>query len=153
MIYILLFSLLLSLTSFGVLTISLSTTYAIKHSPLSTLIWIAFFSGLFLDLFSSNTIVGTNGTIALISALLARRFERYFFKDSILSFAFTAFLFSTFYTLLGSSALSLYNQPLDISAQSGITEFLLSPLFDTIFSTICYTIIVGVKKWMPTQTA
>ena len=153
MVYITLICALLSLAPLQILTITFSCTYAIKRTSLSTLIWVAFFSGLAIDLFASHTLIGTATLITLTASLIVKRLNRYFFFDSILSFGVSAFFFSLIYTALTFIALKFYNQPLTLTFQVGVSEFIVSPFLDALFATACYAIIQGVKKWMPTQAA
>ncbi|NGX47606.1 MAG: hypothetical protein K1000chlam3_00985 [Chlamydiae bacterium] len=97
----------------------------LQRLPLQKSLWIASFCGLALDLLSTATRFGLYSLLTVACALLAYRFKRWFFEESLFSIPLYTALISSIFVLL--QWVVLIRAPLWL------------PLFDALYAFLWFT--------------
>ncbi len=103
-------------------------------------LWIAAFSGLTLDLLSSNFRFGLYGTAFFLTVLTIFKLKNLFFEERPHALALFSALVALIFTLIESSLLSFFGHPPPFTSKTLSCDLLLMPLLDGVLSFLWFSI-------------
>jgi len=107
---------------------------ACYQKPLGSCLWLAFFCGLLLDLFSSGTRFGLHALNFCVTILVLYPQRRNFFADSLSTLPIMTFGFSLFSTLLMASLLYFLESRNVFSWSWIFSDLIFMPILDAFYS-------------------
>ncbi|MCF7806879.1 MAG: rod shape-determining protein MreD [Simkaniaceae bacterium] len=120
--------------AYSVLPLVFFMCWSIKTFALPRCLWIAFLSGLMIDLFSSHLWIGSHALLFVLTTIVIKQIQSYFHDDHMASFAFLSFLFSLCFTLMSYAFYFILGQKTSPLFSSLFSELLLSPFIDASFA-------------------
>lgn len=106
-----------------------------QRKTLHTSLWLAFMSGIFLDLFTTETRFGFYVLISIFCTLICHRFRHFFFAERLLSLPLYSGLISLLFSLL-----NIIFHPSFFSIKTFFGSILLSPISNIIYSLVWFTL-------------
>jgi len=101
-------------------------------------IWIAFGSGIIMDLITSQSRLGLFTINFLLTTFCLYRQKRHFFEDHLFTLSLFTFFISALSTFIQFILLSMFDHPPKCSIRFICTEFMLMPLFDALYAWIWF---------------
>jgi len=138
-----------------IITPILALAWGIKKLQTPQLLCLAFFLGLFFDLFSSSLPVGSHPLIFILCVLIIKQFHHYFYDDKLITITLLSLAFSLFTNLFTIIVHSLNSQIFQINLIFVLSEIIIPSLFDTAFcivSTLAFKAIQPLFKWITKRT-
>ncbi len=103
-------------------------------------LWLSFFAGLILDLFSSQFPFGVLAFIHTLTTLLLYNQRKHFFEDKVIAFSLYTALVSSFLSLLLILSSPFLGKQVPITIPLLISDLLLMPFSDAIYALLGFTL-------------
>ena len=116
------------------------------NSSFITALWLSFFSGFFLDIFSSN-IFGLHALSYTITAFFLYR-RRKFFKNKKINIAVFTFFISVTFTAIKVFLLFIFENGIRMSYLFFITDFLIMPFLDSCYAFLFFYLSFQLLEFM-----
>ena len=109
--------------------------------PLNSALVTALFVGFLVDLLSAHSRFGLYSTNYVITTYFLYGLKKNFFEDNLSTLPFMTFFFSFFSSILQYFLIILLgNQPIPFSLSFALVDFLMMPIFDSLFALIIFTV-------------
>jgi rod shape-determining protein MreD len=113
---------------------------AYYKKPLISCLWMAFFCGLIMDIFSPPQRLGTYALNYCMTTLILYSQKQNFFEDSYTTLPVMTFLFALLSTILQTAMLEILGLGLPLSFSWALTDLLVMPSFDSLYAFFFFAI-------------
>jgi rod shape-determining protein MreD len=101
-------------------------------------LWVSFLCGLFVDLLSSDRHLGMHAIDYSIATWLLYPQRRHFFAENLSTLPLMTLLFSLVSTGVLMGLIAIFEEPLSLSWQWGLTDFLYLPVADGCYAFLLF---------------
>jgi len=103
-------------------------------------LWLAFFCGFLIDLFSAQTRLGFYALTYFLTAEILYSQQRNFFEDRLSTLPIMTFLFVIISTLVQIPLLYVFDIGLDLSMEWLKNDLIVNPFYDAIYAAMAFTL-------------
>jgi rod shape-determining protein MreD len=105
-----------------------------NRTELQKALWIAALCGAFIDLLSSEFVLGLHAVCYSLTTLMLFKQKKHFFEDKPLALSLFTALISMVATGMQLLLISIFDRALPLSVKLLMTDFLLMPLLDGVYA-------------------